>query len=63
MDCSKPGFPVHHQLPKLAQTHAFSFFNIFLLEDIKLALASALECMAGRMVKEIHPFPSNTEES
>ena len=21
MDCSIPGFPVHHQLPKLAQTH------------------------------------------
>ena len=21
MDCSKPGFPVHHQLPKFAQTH------------------------------------------
>ena len=21
MDCSMPGFPVHHQLPGLAQTH------------------------------------------
>ena len=21
MDCSTPGFPVHHQFPKLAQTH------------------------------------------
>ena len=21
MDCSTPGFPVHHQLPKLTQTH------------------------------------------
>ena len=21
MDCNKPGFPVHHQLPELAQTH------------------------------------------
>ena len=21
MDCSTPGFPVHHQLPQLAQTH------------------------------------------
>ena len=21
VDCSTPGFPVHHQLPKLAQTH------------------------------------------
>ena len=21
MDCNMPGFPVHHQLPELAQTH------------------------------------------
>ena len=21
MDCNMPGFPVHHQLPDLAQTH------------------------------------------
>ena len=21
MDCSKPGFPVHHELPELAQIH------------------------------------------
>ena len=21
MDCSRPGFPVHHQLPELSQTH------------------------------------------
>ena len=21
MDCSTPGFPVHHQLPELTQTH------------------------------------------
>ena len=23
MDCSKPGFPVHHQLPELAQTQVY----------------------------------------
>ena len=23
MDCSTPGFPVHHQLPELAQTHVY----------------------------------------
>ena len=22
MDCSTPGFPVHHQIPEIAQTHA-----------------------------------------
>ena len=25
MDCSRPGLPVHHQLPELAQTHVHSF--------------------------------------
>ena len=23
MDCSTPGYPVHHQLPELAQTHSY----------------------------------------
>ena len=23
MDCSTPGFPIHHQLPELAQTHIY----------------------------------------
>ena len=23
MDCSRPGFPVHHQFPELAQTHVY----------------------------------------
>ena len=27
MDCSTPGFPVHHQLPELAQTHPFLFLH------------------------------------
>ena len=27
LDCSTPGFPVHHQLPKLAQTHVHRVSN------------------------------------
>ena len=27
MDCSTPGFPVHHQLPELAQTHVYQAGN------------------------------------
>ena len=27
MDCSMPGFPVHHQLLELAQTHVYPFSN------------------------------------
>ena len=23
MDCSRPGFPIHHQLPDIAQTHVY----------------------------------------
>ena len=23
MDCSNPGFPIHHNLPELAQTHIY----------------------------------------
>jgi len=45
MDCSTPGFPVHHQLPELVQTqvhrvsdaiqpsHSLSFLSIYLLMD------------------------------
>ena len=33
VDCSTPGFPVHHQLPELAQTHVHQvsdaiFYNV-----------------------------------
>ena len=27
MDCSTPGFPVHHQLPELVQTHVHQVSN------------------------------------
>ena len=28
MDCSMPGFPVHHQLPELAQTHVHRVVDV-----------------------------------
>ena len=28
MDCSTPGFPVHHQLPELAQTHVHGVSDV-----------------------------------
>ena len=28
MDCSMPGFPVHHQLPELAQTHVHQVSDV-----------------------------------
>ena len=33
MDCSTPGFPVHHQLPELAQTHAPSSHHLMASSD------------------------------
>ena len=29
MDCSMPGFPVHHQLPELTQTHVHQVSDIY----------------------------------
>ena len=28
MDCSTPGFPVHHQLPELTQTHVHQVSDV-----------------------------------
>ena len=45
MDCSTPGFPVHQQLPKLAQTHvhqagdAIKPSHIYLTTQRKFCLA------------------------
>ena len=33
MDCSMPVFPVHHQLPELAQIHGIAEATILLYED------------------------------
>ena len=38
MDCSTPGFPVHHQLPELAQTHLDLIINNSLNYVINLVL-------------------------
>ena len=50
MDCSPPGFPVHHRLPELAQTHVhqvsdaiqpFCFF-IYSTFQFRLAIISSV---------------------
>ena len=41
MDCSMPGFPVHHQLPQLAQTHVHQVSDATQLSH-PLSLASLL---------------------
>ena len=39
-DCSTPGFPVHHQLPELTQTHSVMPFNHLILCHPLLLLPS-----------------------
>ena len=36
MDCSMPGFPVHHQLPELAQTHVHRVSDVIQLSHLIL---------------------------
>ena len=42
MDCSLPGFPVHHQLTQLAQTHVHRVGNAIQPEDGYLILCCPL---------------------
>ena len=34
MDCSTSGFPVHHQLPELTQTHVHSLLKLMSIESV-----------------------------
>ena len=38
MDCSRPGFPVHHQLPELAQTHVHQVIDVIQSSHPRLPL-------------------------
>ena len=46
MDCSTPGFPVHHQLPKLAQTH---------VHQVSDAIQPALLCRPPLLLPSLFP--------
>ena len=41
-DCSTPGFPVHHQLPELAQTCFFTLIYLFIWLHRVLLVACAI---------------------
>ena len=43
MDCSTPGFPVHHQLPELAQTHVHWVVNAIQPSDPLSSFSSCLQ--------------------
>ena len=42
MDCSMPGFPVHHQLPELAQTHVHQVSDAVQPSSSVIPLSSCL---------------------
>ena len=44
MDCSTPGFPVHHQLPELAQTHVHPVSDVIQLSH---PLSSCLQTFSA----------------
>ena len=52
MDCSMPGFPVHYQLPELAQTHVhFLLQGIFPTQGSKLHLLHPLHWQEGSLAR------------
>ena len=46
MDCSTPGFPVHHQLPELAQTHIY---------QVNDAIQPLILCLSLLLLPSIFP--------
>ena len=51
MDCSTPGFPIHHQLTELAQTHVV-WTNVFAYQmQFNSKYQSILGFPGGRVVK------------
>ena len=53
MDCNMPGFPVHHQLPELAQPHGHhsdAFCFQFPIHGAAVAENEGLGCAVGRDV-------------
>ena len=42
MDCSRPGFPVHHQLLEIAQTHVHQVSDA--IQGLNLCLFNSLRC-------------------
>ena len=60
MDCSTPGFPVHHQLPKLAQTHVHRVGEA--IPTISSSVIPFFSCLQSFLVSGSFPvsqfFPS-----
>ena len=55
MDCSMPGFPVHHQLPELAQTHVHQVSDA--IQPILASVVPFSSCLQSFPASG--PFPVN----
>ena len=66
MDCSMPGFPVHHQLPELAQTHvhrvadAIQPYHLLLSPSPPALNLSQNQCLF-KWVNSSHQLPKGLE--
>ena len=68
MDCSKPGFPVHHQLPELAQTwvgmmpsnHLILCCPLLLLPSVPASIrVFSNESMPGSSLSRVQGYPQD----
>ena len=61
MDCSTPGFPVHHRFPELAQTHIHRVVGI-VKHQVVLKLFSivhSITCTLKKKQKQTKKIPVN----
>ena len=57
MDCSTPGFPVHHQFPKLAQTHVHRIRDAILtISPSAIPFSSCLQSFPASGSFQIYQF-------
>ena len=67
MDCSTPGFPVHHRLPELAQTHvhrvgdATESVTLKTIHSEKIFIAHMMRCYFS--LKKKHTKNKNSNKS
>ena len=55
MDCSTPGFPVHHQLPELTQTHVHQGPSLW--GDVSGSVPSISSTEQPDLIHSLHSTP------
>ena len=63
MDCSPSGFPVHHQLPELAQTHIHWAGDAITISSSSIPFSSCLQSFSASGSFSISQFFSSASQS